>query len=201
MNPEYQNMTLVQLWDKYGRAKYITDKGDGHSYLPVYDELFERFKHDRCNLLEIGHSAGGALRLFDDYFTHPRTRIVGIDQSDNDWLIMYSGKPYETDRVETYLYDVHNLTVNWFYELNFLPDIIIEDSNHQLQTQLFVVRELLPLINDNGLLIIEDVLDPQQRFPEFQKVQEATLISAACKLIDLNPIQNTRDNALIVFYA
>jgi spermidine synthase len=185
--------TLVELWDTYGRSRYITDKGDGHSYLPIYDELFSKFKHEKCNILEIGHSAGGALRLFDDYFTHPETRIIGIDESDNDWLTMYHGIPYETDRVKTHIQDVHKLTIKWFEDLDFIPDIIIEDSNHQLSTQLFVVQNLLDIINPGGILAIEDVLDPQERRLEFEKT------GIPFEVYDLNPIMYTRDNAIIVY--
>lgn len=185
--------TLVDLWNAFGRKKYITDKGDGHSYLPVYDELFSKFKHEKCNILEIGHSAGGALRLFDDYFTHPDTRIIGIDQSDNDWLTMYNGILYETERVKTYLQDVHELTKKWFEDIDFIPDIIIEDSNHQLSTQLFVVKNFLDIINPGGILAIEDVLDPQERKLEFEK------LGIPFEIYDLNPIMYTRDNAIIVY--
>jgi hypothetical protein len=184
--------TLVELWNQNGRAKYITDKGDGHSYLPVYDQLFTPFKDKKCNVFEIGYSAGGALRLFDDYFTHPETRIVGIDQSHNDWKIFYNEMPYETNRVETYLQDVHLLDSKWFEDLDFIPDIVIEDSNHQLSTQIWVVQNLFSIINPGGLLAIEDVLDPQERILEFNKV-------GTCELFDLNPIMYTRDNAIIVF--
>lgn len=187
------NLSLVELWNKYGRKKYITDKGDGHSYLPVYDKLLRTFKDKRCNVLEIGHSAGGALRLFDDYFTHPETRIIGIDQSDNDWITMYDAKPYETGRVKTYLQDIHTIDKKWFDDLDFYPDIIIEDSNHLLSTQLFVVKTLLSLISDGGILVIEDVLDPQERKLDFEKLE------IPFDLFDLNQIMPTRDNALIVY--
>lgn len=185
--------TLVELWNENGRAKYITDKGDGHSYLPVYDQLFAPFKDKKCNVFEIGHSAGGALRLFDDYFTHPETRIVGIDQSDNDWQTFYGGIPYQTKRVETYLQDIHLLNERWFKDLDFIPDIIVEDSNHLLSTQIWVVENLLPIINSGGILAIEDVLDPQERIFEFNK------LGIPCELFDLNPIMYTRDNAIIVY--
>lgn len=185
--------SLVELWNLYGRSRYITDKGDGHSYLPSYDELFLKFKDKKCNILEIGHSAGGALRLFDDYFTHPETRIIGIDQSDNDWLTMYNSIPYSTQRVKTFIKDVHTLDEVWFNELGFVPDIIIEDSNHQLSTQLFVVETLLPLVSEGGLLVIEDVIDPQEQQSYFEK------LNIPFELIDLNPIKYTRDNALIVY--
>lgn len=187
------NLTLVQLWELHGRSRYYTDKGDGHSFLPTYDLLFAPFKKLPVNIFEIGHSAGGALRLFDDYFTHSDTRIVGIDQSDNDWITMYDRKAYETKRVKTYLQDVHKLSISWFNRINFLPDIIIEDSNHQLSTQLFVVQHILPLVRPGGILIIEDVLYPQERRKEFEK------LGIPFELIDLNPIKDTADNALIIY--
>lgn len=185
--------TLIALFSDGGTGKYITDKWGGHSYLPVYDVLFAPFQDKKCNIFEIGHSAGGALRLFDDYFTHPETRIVGIDQSDNDWHIFYHGAAYRTPRVETYLKDANLLNLEWFNNISFIPDIVIEDSNHQLETQLYIVNTLLPIIRPGGMLIIEDILDPQERKHEFEK------LGIPFELLDLNSILPTRDNALIVY--
>jgi len=187
------NSTLVQLFETHGRRRYYTDKGDGHSYLPVYDKLFAPYKDKAINLFEVGHSAGGALRLFDDYFRHPDTRIIGIDQSDNDWITMYDRKPYDTERVETFLQDANLLDREWFNRRNFWPDIVIEDSNHQLDTQLYIVKTLLPIMRPGGLLIIEDVLDPVERVKEFEK------LGIEFELFDLNHIKYTADNALIVY--
>ena len=161
--------------------------------METYDALFAPFKDKPVNVFEIGHSAGGALRLLDDYFTHPDTRIVGIDQSDNDWLVFYNNKPYETDRVKTYIQDVHTLDLAWFEKINFIPDIVVEDSNHQLSTQIFVVKNILPIIRPGGLLILEDILFPQERRKSFDE------LGIPFELVDLNPIKPTNDNALIIY--
>jgi hypothetical protein len=186
-------MKLTELWQQHGRNKYYTDKGDGHSYLQTYDTLFESFQHKPVNIFEIGHSAGGSLRLFDDYFTHPDTKIIGIDQSDNDWLTMYKGAPYETNRVKTYLKDVHTLNEDWFRSINFIPDIVIEDSNHQLTTQVWVIRHILPIIRKDGILIVEDVIWEDERKEAIER------LAIPFELIDLNHILYTRDNALLIF--
>lgn len=185
--------SLIELWETHGRSRYITDKQDNHSYLGEYDKLFAPLQHMPITILELGHSAGGALRLFDDYFTHPQAKIIGVDLTDNDWHTYYNGRPYETSRVKTILIDIHKIDGAWFEENDIHPDIIIDDSDHDLGTQLWIVNNLLQYVNEGGMLIIEDILDPHIRIKEFNKLEPVF------ELVDLNGMRYTRDNALIIY--
>ena len=58
-------MTLQQLWESKGYNYYPTDKGSLHSYLDEYQKLFEKWKDENINIVEIGSSSGGGLKLFE----------------------------------------------------------------------------------------------------------------------------------------
>ena len=47
-----------------------TDKNTLHSYLPLYQELLKGKKETAKNILEVGISQGGSIKLWHDYFTN-----------------------------------------------------------------------------------------------------------------------------------
>ena len=73
-------MNLVKLAD-HSR----TDKNTLHSYLPLYQKLFEKKKYTAKNVLEIGIFFGGSIKLWSEYFTS--SVIYGLDiMNINIWL-------------------------------------------------------------------------------------------------------------------
>ena len=68
------------IFAKYQGSIYEgTDKGVTHSYLGVYERLFEPKRDSPIRLLEIGICTGGSLLAWAEYFTSPETEIVGLD--------------------------------------------------------------------------------------------------------------------------
>lgn len=58
--------------------KYNTDKQERkHNYVAVYEPLFEEFRQDTFNFLEIGIYRGASHRMWRDWF--PNATIYGID--------------------------------------------------------------------------------------------------------------------------
>lgn len=74
--------TLVKLFEE---KKYSTSKNTTHSYLPIYDKLFSRFKDKEINMLEVGVADGGSIELWNDYFT--KATIFGFDIVDGSYLL------------------------------------------------------------------------------------------------------------------
>lgn len=57
-----------------------SDKGSKfHDYCRTYDELFSPLRNQSIRLLEMGVLGGDSLLMWSRYFTHPDTRIIGID--------------------------------------------------------------------------------------------------------------------------
>jgi hypothetical protein len=137
-----------------------TDKDTLHSYLETYENLFKEKRFTSTAIMEIGISEGGSIKLWNDYFIN--ARIIGIDimkmrNSIEDIKNIY---PRINLLLET---DAYNMDVNFF---NNKFDIIIEDGDHVLSNQIKFLKNYLPILDDNGIMIIEDI----------QKIQDIDIL-------------------------
>ena len=134
--------------------KYETDKNSQfHNYIRQYNSLLARFRDKPIKYLEIGVFNGGSIKAFREAFKQSPC-IVGLD-IDNRCKI------YE---------DVKN---NLFVEIgdatdrNFIEqitqkygtfDFILDDGSHKNKDVITSFELLFPLLNDNGLYIVEDTI-------------------------------------------
>jgi len=140
--------------------KYETDKGGqhfrygggdsdtNHNYTPVYHAIFGEDRDNVKDVLEIGVHAGSSLRMWKEYF--PKAYIVGLD-------INLDCMRYKEDRVDVRMADQNNpaqltrvLGAHQF-------DIIVDDGSHERSHQIVSMQTLLPLLQDWGWYIIEDL--------------------------------------------
>jgi hypothetical protein len=127
----------------------------GHTYLPLYEELLKDKKDTAKNILEIGISQGGSIKLWSDYFTH--ADIYGVD------IIMRNSPPLNYLKRKS---NVH-LIINDAYTENFVNetfnsksikfDMILDDGPHTLESMKKFVRLYTPLLKEDGILMIEDI--------------------------------------------
>lgn len=149
--------------------KYKTDKNYGtivpklgHCYGNSYDKIFEKFdKESNLNFLEIGIQKGGSLLAWKDFFKN--ANVYGIDIVDE---IL---EEYKRNDIEYIISDVKHPSVK--EKLNKIKfDIIIDDGSHFISDVLYVVSEFLPLLNDGGVLIIEDCQNPENWMNQISKI-------------------------------
>ena len=135
-------------------SKYDTDKNIYfHNYTRQYNSLLHEFREKPIKYLEIGVYNGGSVKAFRETFKNS-TCILGLD-------INNICKKYE---------DVKN---NLFIEIgdatnsNFIQqittkygsfDIILDDGSHRNKDVIESFELLFPLLNDNGIYIIEDTI-------------------------------------------
>ena len=134
---------------------YKTDKWNSHWYVQHYQKHFENLRTKKLNILEIGiggdadpNKGGASLRMWRTYF--PKSKIYGID--------IYEKKAHEEKRIKTFQgnqIDAKFLkqVVNKIGEL----DIIIDDGSHINEHVITSFKILFPMLNKNGVYIIEDV--------------------------------------------
>ena len=128
-----------------------TDKNTLHSYLETYETLFTNKRYTAKSILEIGVQFGGSIKLWNDYFIN--ANIYGIDIMDINHKI--NDLDNSSSRINLYLNtDAYNLNVK-ILDKKF--DIIIEDGDHLLVNQIKTLKKYLPLLEDDGILIIEDI--------------------------------------------
>jgi cephalosporin hydroxylase len=130
------------------------------------------------NVLEIGIDKGGSLLLWADFF--PCATIHGIDTK---------ACPVKHDRIWTYQTDAYT-------HPPVLPcmDIIIDDGSHKKEDMLAVLRHYLPLLTDEGILVIEDIPDPDWCW----ELREAVPKEYACEVYDWRLNKGRHDDILFV---
>jgi len=144
-------MSLVELADNTR-----TDKNTVHSYLPLYDILLARLRDTATNVLEIGIYQGGSIKLWHDYFPNATAHGIDVMHYDDVWNELKNNHRIIT-HTSSDAYDT-NVVSSLFFS-GPLFDMVLDDGPHTLESMLNCVRLYLPLIKDNGILIIEDVQD------------------------------------------
>ena len=167
-----------------------TDKNTRHCYLPVYNNYFNYYKEKASNVLEVGIANGGSIRLWRDYFDN--ATIYGVDmQKDASEDLKNDGKIKLF--LETNAYD-ENFVKNNLSDVKF--DIILDDGSHKLEDLKQVIKLYLPLLKDDGVLILEDLL-----YPQYGKDLEAVVpeeLRKCCKEIDLRHVKGIYDSYLFI---
>ena len=158
---------LFGSWQTDSNGKMVesifTDKGSSHSYIQnFYEDEFKKYKDKDINFLEIGIMSGGCFLLWADYFKKAKN-IIGVDCTDE----YVHPECREIEGVDFYFKDA--------YDEEFVKglvdcDIIIDDGQHTLESQLQCLELYLPKLNKGGVLIIEDV----QKEGHFSKFIEAS---------------------------
>ena len=151
---------LRALFQKYG-----SDKSTGHNYYLLYSWLLSAKRREDLSMLEIGLGTnnidvpsnmgldgkpGASLRAFRDWA--PRIRVFGADV---DKRVLFA-----EERIETFYVDQTQPSVLAELAARFAPasfDMIIDDGLHNSEANLNTLLFALPLLKDNGALVIEDI--------------------------------------------
>lgn len=134
--------------------RYNTDKNSSfHNYSRQYQQLFDPFREKPIKYLEIGVFNGGSVRAMREVFKNASV-IVGID-------INPKCKQYE-DQSNHIFIEIGNATTPEMIE-NITQkygtfDIILDDGSHTNRDVIISFEHLFPLLNDNGLYIVEDTI-------------------------------------------
>lgn len=135
-----------------------TDKGSAHSYVEVYSRLFEPKRHEPVRLLEIGICSGASIVAWGEYFTNPSSEIIGIDVSMDAICYRADNDP----RIK--MLQMDGTDARTVAELAGTYDIIIDDGSHLPQHQAVSLGLFAPYLKNNGLYVIEDVLEIQNAY-------------------------------------
>jgi hypothetical protein len=140
--------------------KYCTDKYNSHWYTPHYHRHFQALRRRALNILEIGvggyanesyanpRLGGASLRMWKEYF--PKSMIYGLDICDKsaleeDRIVILQGDQSDEGRLQDALRRMKSI------------DIVIDDGSHLNSHVLKTFSVLFPLLNDNGIYVVEDI--------------------------------------------
>jgi hypothetical protein len=190
---------MSQLIDLVDNTR--TDKNTCHSYLLVYQKLFESKKYNNNNILEIGigepkqnKENGGSIELWHDYF--PNSTIYGLDIYD---ISNVNEEIIDKERIQLYTsidaYDTAFIE-NTFIKNNIQFDILIDDGPHTLDSMIFFIKHYLPLLKDDGILVIEDI--PDINWTQILKENTPEELRQCINIIDLRHFKNRWDDIMFV---
>jgi cephalosporin hydroxylase len=140
----------------------LTDKNTIHSYLPVYEALFQKKKESATRVLEIGigptpHQNGGSIRMWSLYFPNADIHtcdIIPLDHVHNCLI----NHPRIFLHTSNDAYNPSFLTTT-FTSKQLTFDIMIDDGPHTLESMVSFIQLYLPLLKEDGILVVEDVQD------------------------------------------
>lgn len=121
-----------------------------HHYIPIYDRYFGAYRNKKIRFLEIGVSKGGSLRMWRQYFG-PEAIIFGVDV--DPACSVYNGTFAE---VRIGSQSDAEFLMSVVREMGGV-DVVLDDGSHHMSDIHFSIRTLFPLLNQNGLYLIEDL--------------------------------------------
>jgi len=170
-----------------------TDKNTSHTYLEVYDTLFEKKKLTARHILEIGIFEGGSIQLWHDFF--PNATVYGVDimQDRHVWprlkeqerIVLHTG-------VDAYneAFFQSEIVRPWKY------DILIDDGPHTLESMALFLSMYSHRLAEDGILVIEDV--KSLVWCDILRNQVPQHLQPYVKVFDRRALKNRQDDILFV---
>ena len=120
-------------------------------YIEYYDELFSKLRYEPIHLVELGVQNGGSLELWKKYFSHPNTKITGIDINEKVCELEFESG------IETFCFNLgHPQSVlDWNDGRSFT--IVIDDASHIQADVILDFSVFFKNLVPGGLYIVEDI--------------------------------------------
>lgn len=149
------NNKMFELIELYEKNNHTSDKwgidGNTHSYLTIYDKIFNRLKNNNNKILEIGVYKGDSLNLWAEYFTN--SKIYGVDCHISQIDVDFHDNVGIIEVPDAYTIE----TIKILHSIGRF-DIIIDDGSHRIEHQKYIIENYCDLLTENGILIIEDAV-------------------------------------------
>jgi SAM-dependent methyltransferase len=146
-------------------------EGHRHPYTAIYNLLFAPLKNKEISFAEIGVWRSASMKLWSSFF--PKGKIYGFDYN-NEFL--HKCNSYNLPNVTVSHMDVKNEESirNGFMIPDTKYDVIIDDSSHDFDDQIRIIKTTYDLVKPGGYLIIEDI---------YEKDDENTFINAISDIL------------------
>jgi hypothetical protein len=135
--------TLEQVYEQFLSTEGGGDKGNLHSYLPVYKR--EMKKRSGVSLLEVGVWQGHSIAMWNAYFT--KSTVIGLDVNVSRCLFDVDARECDATNPEQIVAALGDLTF----------DYIIDDGSHQPGHQVRSFELLWDRVKPGGKYFVEDI--------------------------------------------
>jgi len=141
-------------------TRYKTDKspfnktGYRHPYTAIYDLLFSNFRNEKFNFAELGIFKNSSTKMFRYYFK--KAKIYAFDY-DNKLISKAKSHKLKNTFYANMNVKYEKDIYNNFKKLKKKFKIIIEDTTHEFNDQIRVIKNCKNFLEPGGILIIEDI--------------------------------------------
>jgi hypothetical protein len=150
---QYSSLLKVHDILNLGNISGSTDKEIPKQFISkIYDPLLIPLKYKPIKMLEIGVRGGGSIKLWLNFFES--IELYGIDISGD---VQFDIKE-ETPSQKKFIYISEDAYANnVFTKIPQKLDVLIDDGPHTLESQTYFVANYIGLLNNSGLLFVEDI--------------------------------------------
>jgi uncharacterized UPF0146 family protein len=183
----------------------FTDKKTVHSYLDAYQALFQKKKFSATQVLEVGigpfvdnsgrvRHNGGSIKMWADFFLNAQVHacdIIHIDEVNSN-IVSHPRIHLHTSN-NAYNY---NFITTKFLSKGITFDVLVDDGPHTLDSMKRFIALYLPLLKDDGILVIEDV----QNIAWTEELRQLTpdIFKPYVKIYDRREIKGRYDDIMFV---
>ena len=154
--------TLDQIAIEHGTDKateFTRTYAKPHGYTVHLEPFFEPLRDLPIKLLEIGAAGGESIKTWLEYFTHSKSRVVGVDnvQGTNRWNTVKAEGI--TPRYTFVFGDQSDPTFWKCFAVDYGAewDVVIDDGGHYNDQILTSFEYLWPLLKSGGIYCVEDL--------------------------------------------
>ena len=191
----YSIMKLHRIKIKDFIDNKLTDKNTLHSYVNVYEDMFDSLRYTAKNILEIGMAPGGSIMVWRNYFIN--AHIYGIDTCN---LANIHNQSIKNDYHITLFPNTNGYNDQFirenFTNKNIKFDMVLDDASHTLEDIIYFIMKYLPLLSDNGIMVIENI--QKMEWIEILKLIVPDEFKKNIQIYDLRHIKNRYDDVLFV---
>jgi hypothetical protein len=134
-----------------------------HPYTSVYSLIFSSIKDKKINFAEIGIDQNKSIKVFRKYFSN--AYIYGFD---SDFSRIKNANRDNLYNTKYFFIDVKkNYSINLAFKSTKKKfDIVIDDSTHEFEDQIRIIKNIYKFLNQGAILIIEDVFQTNNSYSE-----------------------------------
>jgi tetratricopeptide (TPR) repeat protein len=139
------DLDIIGVIEDTDKSSSVTNSWD---YLRHYQRLFDRFRDEEINLIEIGVGEGPSLKVWKAFFR--RAHIVGVDLHPDRMR-------FAEDRVSIEIGSQDDPEFLARLGANYPPTIIIDDGSHRADHIIYTFERLFPSLLPGGIYVVEDL--------------------------------------------
>lgn len=164
LDTSFYESELCHLGRKFGTNKSgINTVAARSSFTGFYSIFLYKFKDKLINFAEIGIENNFSTKMWRNYFN--KAKIYCFD-FDNQKIL--NAKKQKLKDVYYHYIDVNDKEIirDSFKKINKKFDVIIDDSDHLIDHQVKIIKNVHKYLNKGGLLIIEDIYKNRPGYSE-----------------------------------